>query len=234
MTLGTAYWRLGRLDDALRYIRQGADKYPDRAEVWSRLGQLALAKGDADLAEPSLQRAARMEPSSASYLYNYGWLLDQADRDSEASAFYERAIAASSLSFEAMNNLALIESTRGNSRRALDLLNQATSSNPENEAAFLNRGNYYAMLRRWREALADYAQALKINPFNVYANVESARTHLELNRADIAIEELNAALDVDARAQDAYMLLSTAYERQGRKKEAAAALDESKRAEESH
>lgn len=232
MTLGTAYLRLGRVDDALRYVRQGADKHPERAEVWSRLGQLALAKSDADLAEQSMMRAAKMEPSNASYLYNYGWFLDQTDRDSEAAAYYERAIAASSLSFEAMNNLALIESARGNNRRALDLLDQAIGSNPENEAAYLNRANYHAMLRRWREALADYARVLNINPMNVYANVESARTHLELNRADIAIEELNAALDVEAHTHDAYVLLSTAYEKQGRKTDAAAALDEARRVEE--
>lgn len=230
MTLGTAYLRLGHVDDALRYVRQGADKYTDRAEVWSRLGQLALAKSDVASAEESMLRAVRTEPSNASYLYNYGWLLDQADRDNEAAAYYERAIAVSSLSFEAMNNLALIESARGRQVRALDLLTQAIASNPDNEAAFLNRGNYYAMVHRWREALADYARALQINPLNVYAAVESARTHLELNRADIAIDELNDVLDVDAHASDAYVLLASAYEKQGLKKEAAAALDEAKRA----
>jgi len=230
MTVGTAYFRLGRTDDALRYVRQGADKHPERAEVWSRLGQLALAKSDGGSAEPSLLRAAKAEPSNASYLYNYGWLLDQADRDNEAAVYYERAIAASPLSFEAMNNLALIEALRGNNSRALSLLNQAIQSNPENEAAYLNRGNYHAMLHRWREAIVDYSQALDINPLNVYASVESARTHLELNRPDIAIEELSTALDVDAHAHDAYVLLASAYEKQGLKMEAAAALDEARRA----
>jgi tetratricopeptide (TPR) repeat protein len=229
MILGTDYFRLGRLDDAVRYVQQGADRHPDRAEVWSRLGQLTLMRGDATGAVPLMEKAARLEPSNPSYLYNYGWLLDQLDRDSEAIPYYERAIAASPLSFEAMNNLALLEAEAGHSDRALALLSRAVSSNPENEAAYLNRGNYYASQRSWRDALADYARAVELNPLNGYASVESARTHLELNRADIAIEELHAALDVDPNLRDAYLLLSSAYKKTGRESEAAAAAEEATR-----
>ncbi|HZI50765.1 MAG TPA: tetratricopeptide repeat protein, partial [Terriglobia bacterium] len=75
MTLGTAYLLLGRVDDAMRYVQQGADRYPQRAEVWSRLGQMALTKGDVAGAEQSLRRATQLDPSNASYLYNYGWFL---------------------------------------------------------------------------------------------------------------------------------------------------------------
>jgi tetratricopeptide (TPR) repeat protein len=233
MTLGTAYSRLGRVDDAVRYIQQGADAHPERAEVWSRLGQMALTKSDLATAEQSLRRAAHADPPNASFIYNYGWLLDQQDRDAEAATYYERAIAASPLSYEAMNNLALIEEARGNSARALILLNRAVASNPENEGTFINRGNYRAARREFREALADYAQALKLNPGNTVPAVESARVHLEIGRADIAIEELNAALEVDPHADGAYTLLASAYEKKGLKTEAAAALDEAKRLKDS-
>ena len=48
-----------------------------------------------------------------------------------------------------MNNLALLEVAAGHSERAVALLNRAVSSNPENEAAYLNRGNYYGAQRAW-------------------------------------------------------------------------------------
>ena len=228
MTLSTAYSRLGRIDDAIRYVRQGSERYPERAEIWSRLGQLYLAKGDLTGAEQSLERAVRLAPRNPSGLYNYAWFLDQVDRDKEAVPYYQRAIAASPLSFEAMNNLALIEDASGRSGRALDLLNQAVDSNPENETAYLNRANYYAMLHQWRNALADYARVREINPLNTYAVIESARTHMELSRDDIAIEELGEALDFDPTASEAYVLLSSIYKKQGREMEAAAALEESR------
>jgi tetratricopeptide (TPR) repeat protein len=229
MVLGTAYLRLGRFDDAMRYVQLGADRHPDRAEVWARLGQLTLAKGDANGAAPLMEKGIRLEPSNPSHLYNYAWLLDQMERDDEAVPFYERAIAASPLSFESMNNLALIESTAGRLDRALALLDRAVSANPDNEMTYLNRGNYHAAQRSWRNALADYARALELNPMSGFAAVESARTHLELDRADIAIEELNAALNFDPHLRDAYVLLSSAYKKKGREREAAAAQEEARR-----
>jgi tetratricopeptide (TPR) repeat protein len=233
MTLGTAYSRLGRMDDASRYVQQGADRHPDRAEVWARLGQIALQKGDAS-AQSLFAKAVQLEPANPSYLYNYAWLLDQLDHDSEAVPYYERAIQASSLSFESMNNLALIESAGGRRDRGLALLNRAVASNPENETAYLNRGNYYASSRSWQNALSDYARARVINPANALPTVESARIHIELGRVDIAIDELSSALDVDPAVPDGYELLSTAYTKQGREKEASAAKDEAKRLRESH
>jgi tetratricopeptide (TPR) repeat protein len=233
MTLGTAYSRLGQIEDAARYVQQGADRHPERAEVWARLGQLALQKGDSSTAESHFARAVRLEPANPSYLYNYGWLLDQLERDADAVPYYERAIQVSSLSFEAMNNLALIEAANGRRDRALALLDRAVRSNPDNETAYLNRGNYYASLRSWQSALADYGRAREINPGNAVAFVESARVHIELGRADIAIDELSAALDVEPGVADGYDLLSMAYTKQGRDKEAAAALDEAKRLKES-
>jgi tetratricopeptide (TPR) repeat protein len=131
-----------------------------------------------------------------------------------------------------MNNLALIEDAAGRSGRALALLNQAVDSNPGNEMAYLNRGNYYAMMGLWHLALADYASARTMNPFSAPAAMESARTHMELKRDDIAIDELISALDADPAATEAYVLLSTAYKNQGRETEAAAALDESRRTRE--
>src|SRR5262245_18330058 len=101
-----------------------------------------------------MARAVRLEPSNASDVSNYGWLLDQADRDAEAAAYYRRAMESSPLSFEAMNNLALIEASAGRRENGLELLNRAVMSNPENEAAYLNRGNYYATLHSWKNALA--------------------------------------------------------------------------------
>jgi tetratricopeptide (TPR) repeat protein len=232
ITLGTAYSRLGRIDEAMRYIRQGTDRYPKSADIWSRLGQLQLARGDLSGAEESLEKAVRLDPSNANCLYNYAWFLDQSDRDDEAVPFYKRAITVSPLSFEAMNNLALIEDAAGRSGRALALLNQAVDSNPGNEMAYLNRGNYYAMMGLWHLALADYASARTMNPFSAPAAMESARTHMELKRDDIAIDELISALDADPAATEAYVLLSTAYKNQGRETEAAAALDESRRTRE--
>ena len=229
MTLVTSYFRLGRLDDAFRYADRSRQLYPRRAEVWSRLGEIALGRGEAGRAAEYMETALDLDPNNPSYLYNAGWLFDQLDRHEEAAAYYEWAIRSSPLSFEAMNNLALIEGDRGKTERGLRLLNQAVDANPENEAAYLNRGNYHAGQKAWRNALADYERVRQLNPSNVFAAVEAGRTHLEMGSAERAIESLNRALEADPNAYDAYVVMSDAYERIGRGHEAAAALEEARR-----
>ena len=116
--------RLGRIDDAVRYVNRGrtGTRSAPKSGLVSADGS---RKGDVAGAEQSLPSGyAVRSPPIASYLYNYGWILDQQDRRAEAAVYYERAIASSPLSFEAMNNLALIEAARGRSARALALLNR--------------------------------------------------------------------------------------------------------------
>jgi tetratricopeptide (TPR) repeat protein len=229
MTLGNAYQRLGRTDDAKRYVERARDLYPRRAEPWSRLGQIALAANNPQSALENFQTAVLLEPSHASHLYNLAWLLDQLDRDAEAVPLYGRAIQASKLSFEALNNLALIESEAGRSDRAIRLLDQAVAANTENEAAYLNRGNYYAGQRQWRDALKDYETVLTLNPAMAFAAVEQGRIHLELGNVDRALAMLNQALATDPTLHEAYILMSTAYKRMNRTHEADAALAEARR-----
>src|SRR5207244_12699967 len=79
MTISTAYQRSGRLGDARRYVQLARDLYPKSGEPPSRQGSLAL------LSEPKdprqilgfMETAVRMDPKTAGYLYNHGWMYDK-------------------------------------------------------------------------------------------------------------------------------------------------------------
>jgi tetratricopeptide (TPR) repeat protein len=231
MTISTAYQRLGRTGDARRYIELARDLYPKSAEPASRLASLAL------LTEPKdpqqilgfMETAVKLEPNNAGYLYNLGWLNDQLGETAKAAEFYQRAIKASPLTFEAMNNLALIYSNAGQPDRALPLLEQAMRTDPENEAVYANAANYYVRQHAWKQALENYDRTLQINPANSIAAVEKGRIYLEEDDTDNAIDSLSRSLEVDSHSFDAYMLLSSAYEKMGHTKEAIAAVEEAQR-----
>ena len=108
MTIGTAYQRLGRLADAKRYMDRARDLYSRSGEPPSRLASLALLSEQKDpkLIQAFMELAVKLDPNNAGYLYNLGWLHDQLGESARATEFYERAIKASPLTFEAMNNLA--------------------------------------------------------------------------------------------------------------------------------
>ena len=229
MTISTAYQRLNRNDDALRYAEIARDAYPTRAEPWSRIGGLGIVQKDAEGALRAMERAVQLEPSNPTYLYNAGWLHEQLGRTAQAASLYQRAITASTLSFEAMNNLALMNESSGRSDQALELLKRAVVANPEHEAAYFNLADYFANRGLWREALTNYRTILSMNPASSIAAVNAGRILVEQGRVDEGIDQLNRALDIDAHALDAYIVLSSAYEKTGHEKEALAALDEARR-----
>jgi len=231
MTIGTAYQRLGRLPDATRYIELARQIYPTRGEPPSRLASLGLLveQKDPQKIVQLMETAVKLEPNHAGYLYNLGWTYDQLGETAKATDLYQRAIKASPLTFEAMNNLALIYSNSHQPDRALPLLEQAMRTDPENEAVYANAANYYVHQRDWKQALQNYDRALQINPAGALAAVEKGRIYLEQGETDNAVDSLSHALEIDAHSFDAYMLLSSAYEKMGHIKEAIAAVEEAQR-----
>jgi tetratricopeptide (TPR) repeat protein len=231
MTISTAYQRLGRIDDAKRYVQSARDLYPKSGEAASRLASLSLLTEPKDISGivQSMEAAVKLEPNNAGYLYNLGWMYDQIGDTAKAMAFYQRAISTSPLAFEAMNNLALIYGKSGQMDRVLTLLEQAIRSDPENEAVYVNAANFYARQHQWKEALDNYDKTLQINPANPVAAIEKGKIYLEQGDTDNAIDSLSRALDVDPQSFEAYMLLSSAYEKMGHKKEAFAAAEEAQR-----
>ena len=69
-----------------------------------------------------MEAAVKLDPANATYLYNLGWIYDRVGETAKATELYQRAIKASPLSYEAMNNLALIYANGGQPERALPLL----------------------------------------------------------------------------------------------------------------
>jgi tetratricopeptide (TPR) repeat protein len=231
MTISTAYQRMGRIPDATNYAGQARDLYPKSGEPMSRLASLALsaAKPDPQTIIQFMEGAVKIEPNNPTYLYNLGWMYDQIGETAKATDIYQRAIKASPLSFEAMNNLALVYVNSGHAEKALPLLDQAMKTDPENETVYVNAANYYVRRHELKEARDYYDRALQINPLNLTVLVERGRTCLEQGDTDTAIDNLSRALEVDPHSFEAYLLLSSAYEKMGHTREAIAAAEEAQR-----
>ncbi len=229
LTLATAYHRLDKMKEAGRYIEQITQLYPNNAEGWSRLSNLAIEGRDPNETLRLMVKAVQLEPKNPGNLYNLGWMLDQVGDIPRAISLYERAIQASPLSFEAMNNLALIYEQNGQSERAADLLKRAIRVAPEIEAGYFNLGNHYVRQREWKQALQTYDHVLELNGGYAMAAVEKGRIHVEIGDSEAAVDDLNQALEVDSHSFDAYMLLAMAYEKSNHIKEAIAAAEEAQR-----
>ncbi len=74
-------------------LNQAVLANPENATAHSRLGWLAMSRGELQLAADQLSLALRQEPGNVSVLVNAGQLLTQLGRHDSAHKFYEQAIA---------------------------------------------------------------------------------------------------------------------------------------------
>ena len=229
LTMVTAYQRLGRLDEVGRYLTRAREFYPSAAEPASRLAKLAIQKGESGEVLGLMERAVSLEPSNPGYLYDLGWLYDEMSEEDLAVRLYRQAIAASELSFEAMNNLALIYSERGQEDDARDLLERAIAVDPRSEAAYFNLARYYGNRKEWKAALATYDRVLAINPLNSAAWVEQGKIRLSQGKLEESVDLLNAAVGMNSQCFEAYLLVSSAYEKLGYLDAALGAAEEARR-----
>ena len=229
LTMGTAYERLGRFDEAVRYFERARDAYPSSSEPPARLAMVVIRRGDVAGVVDLMEQAVSLDETHSGHLFNLGWLHDEMGEDDRAATFYSRSIEASPLSFEAMNNLALIYGNRGQHEEARELLELAIRTDPTSETAYYNLARYYGNRSEWRAALGTYDRVLRINPFNSTALVEQGRIELRLGKLETAVERLNSAVGLDSQLFEGDMLVSSAYERLGFADVALAAVEEARR-----
>ncbi len=86
-----AAYRAGRLADALQFCRQILKQLPDRPDVLSFAGMIALEMGDAAEAAELYGRAVRRRPDFAEAHYNLGNALMKLGRNEAAVEAYRRA-----------------------------------------------------------------------------------------------------------------------------------------------
>lgn len=70
--------------------------------------------------------------------------------------------------------------------------------------AHVNRANAYGMLRRYRQALDDYAAAIALEPHDALAYYNRANIHFDLGNSADAIADYTRAIDADAAFTLAY------------------------------
>lgn len=94
----------------------------------------------------------------------------------------------------------------GNTEQAWQRLNRALQSDPRLVEAYLVKGRWLYLDKRFGEAISAYNEALKLNPHHPNARTAKAAAHLAANQLDAAEKELDAmGAGADRRVLNRYM-----------------------------
>jgi tetratricopeptide (TPR) repeat protein len=163
--LGLAYQRQGRLPEAVASFQRALHLRQRDVETHNNLG-FALAEQDRlQEAEACLRAGLRLDADCVHTLNNLGIVLNRQHRPSEAVPLFRRALELQPDFPAALNNLgnALFE-LDVHDEEAITNLQQALRLRPDYADAYHNLGHVLVKVGRLDDAVACYAEAIRLEP----------------------------------------------------------------------
>jgi tetratricopeptide (TPR) repeat protein len=96
-----------------------------------------------------------------------------------------------------LDQLALIAFEKGDFELGIEYTTRILAIQPDNAAAWLNRGTGYRVAGHYPEAEADLTRAIELQPDNTLAYSERAISRLYLDLKDDALADANKAVELD-------------------------------------
>jgi Tfp pilus assembly protein PilF len=194
------------------------------ALVWIGLtrAQTALWRDD----ETLFRHAATVVDRNWLAHYRLGFALGEQDRDEEALAQYQAALAIRPNYADPYNNIGQLQAKLGRPAEALASYDRALALVPDLAPAHGNRGNALDDLNRFPEAEQAYREALRIDPELAEVHNDFGVALAKQGRYEEGIVELREAIRRKPRYGSAYLNLSRAQHEFGRLDEAIESLRE--------
>jgi tetratricopeptide (TPR) repeat protein len=136
--LGSAFLRLGQLEQAAISCRQAVSIDPSFAPAHNTIGNVLRSQGKLHEAAESYQRAILLKPNDASAHNNLACVLLEQRRLDEAIASFEKAILLEPANADALCNLGVALKAQGKLDQANLCFQQSVACNPDFAEAYTN------------------------------------------------------------------------------------------------
>ncbi|WP_027359071.1 tetratricopeptide repeat protein [Desulforegula conservatrix] len=180
-------------------LKQLTQKSPDYSLAWSALSLVSLYKGDKDSALLYSEKAISLKPESPtpyiikSYAHQAAFDLDSAKKSTEMALEHDPA-----------NTLALVNLSKllfgsDHTEEAMETINKAEDSNPENGEVHSTKGFILLALRRTDEASESFKKAIFADRSIGESYLGYALAMMRQGDADTALQYISAAIALEPR-----------------------------------
>ena len=199
--LGRFYFNRERLPNAELSFRREIELTPDAYLAHSNLGAIYLQMGRYSEALEQLEKSVSIAPSARGYT-NLGAAYYYLKRYQDAVAPYRRAVEIAPKNSTYWGNLAdayrwipdLRDQAPAAFRHAIELLEQEIQVDLRNPRLRARLAMYYASIGERPRALAEIAEALKLDSSQAYVQYRAALVYEQLGDRDRALKALDLAL----------------------------------------
>lgn len=200
------YFSLTNFPEALKDVERAIKLNPKKAKYYSRQSSIYLQMGNKSEALTSVNQVIALEPKFGAAYYQRALLLFDLDIQSSLSDL-NKSIA---LQLEApelwLNGESSFISASENYVR-----NNITLSDLQNQqfaAVYSWRGDIYLKLKEYPKALADYNQAIQLDPKNAQNYTQRAKYYLQKNELEKAKADYTKAIELDPNQPKYYHVRS--------------------------
>jgi Tfp pilus assembly protein PilF len=163
-SLGNAFQRAGRFQEALEQYEQVIRSWSDRAWVHYDMANVLSQLGRMPEAIEHSEQAVKIWPEYVEAQNNLGVALANACRPQEAIDHFEQVLRLKPDDPDAHNNLGAALAQAGRLQEAADQFEAAVRARPDDPDTQFNLGNALLGLGQVQEAMQHYEEALRLKP----------------------------------------------------------------------
>jgi tetratricopeptide (TPR) repeat protein len=164
--LGLEKLQYDQLDEAIIYFNTAIVIDPNETNTYKNLAFLFAQKGDHDRAIASYQKVIELDPNDFRTLLTLGIEYYNLEKYKDAVNIFNKILEKEYGNSDAIVYLALSYDQLGNRVKALELYEAAIEKNPNDVDLYFNRGRLFYIDKKYENALLDFEQVFKIEPFN--------------------------------------------------------------------
>ncbi len=154
----------GETDAAIAHFSRAIQLDPKYAPAYCDRGLALVMKGELDKAVADLDTAIRLAPTGARSYFNRGFAYFQKGEYDKAVADYTDAIRLHPELRRGVSRSGLRPHAEGRLGAGLGRPELCRPAAPKDPAAYTSRGKAYSEMGDWERAIADYSQAIQLEP----------------------------------------------------------------------
>ena len=166
LNLGLEKLEVNQLNSAIIYFNTAILIDPKETSAYKNLAFLYLRKGDHDSAIESYRKVIDIDPNDFRTLLTLGIEYYNLGGYKDAVNIFNKILEQEYGNSDAIVYLALSYDQLGNRVKALELYEVAIEKNPNDVDLYYNRGRLFYTDEKYENALLDFEQVFKIEPFN--------------------------------------------------------------------
>jgi len=155
-----AYWKLGKLEEALSATKKAIQLDPYSTADWNNLGGLLVVLGRSVEAKDAFLKALHIEPENTGAMISLAQLLMAEGKLKEARTWCESAIFWRPEKVTVLQITSDCYSLCGETAKAVQLLERILGAKPDDAIAWLKKGNAMSALGKHEDAIACHDKAI--------------------------------------------------------------------------